>query len=261
MTGAQLLGAAMSTEARKIRTARVGVATMVMLDVGIPVVCGAAVLGARSEDAAIAAKLGPLVGEGGWPGYLSASAQVTAVAALLGFGVVIAWQFGREFSDGTITGLFAIPVQRQTTAGAKLLVYLGWALAVSTGLLVTLVVGGFSFGFGLPGGEVWPLLAREYGLALLTAGLAIPAALAATLGRGLLSGIATIIGVIIGAQVAVFTGLGAWFPFSSPGLWAATGGGGALTEVSVPQLALVVPVAAGFAALVLHAWRRIQLDR
>ncbi|MGI8721294.1 MAG: hypothetical protein ACR2JG_03610 [Geodermatophilaceae bacterium] len=127
MTGAHLLGAAMSTEARKIGTARVGVATMIMLDVGIPVVCGAAVLGARSDDAALAAKLGPLVADGGWAGYLSASAQVTAVAGLLGFGVVLAWQFGREFSDGTITGLFAIPVRRATIGAAKLLVYLGWA--------------------------------------------------------------------------------------------------------------------------------------
>ncbi len=261
MTGAHLLGAAMSTEARKIRTARVGVATMIMLDVGIPLVCGAAVLGARSDDAALAAKLGPLVADGGWAGYLSASAQVTAVAGLLGFGVVLAWQFGREFSDGTITGLFAIPVRRATIGAAKLLVYLGWALVVSSGLLLTLVVGGVSFGLGLPGSEVWPLLAREYGLALLTAGLALPAAWAATLGRGLLSGIATIIGVIVLAQVAVFAGIGGWFPFSSPGLWAATAGAGGDTEVSALKLALVVPVDAGFAGLALHAWHRLQLDR
>ena len=261
MTGAHLLGAAMSTEARKIRTARVGVATMIMLDVGIPLVCGAAVLGARSDDAALAAKLGPLVGEGGWAGYLSASAQVTAVAGLLGFGVVLAWQFGREFSDGTVTGLFAIPVQRATMGAAKLLVYLGWALAVSSALLLTLVVGGVSFGLGLPGNEVWPFLAREYGLALLTAGLAIPAAWAATMGRGLLSGIATIIGVIVLAQVAVFTGIGGWFPFSSPGLWAATAGAGAHAEVSALQLVLVAPVAAGFAGLTVQAWHRLQLDR
>jgi ABC-2 type transport system permease protein len=167
--------------------------------------------------------------------------------------VVLAWQFGREFSDGTVTGLFAIPVQRRTMGAAKLLVYLGWALAVSSALLLTLVVGGVSFGLGLPGNEVWPFLAREYGLALLTAGLAIPAAWAATMGRGLLSGIATIIGVIVLAQVAVFTGIGGWFPFSSPGLWAATAGAGAHAEVSALQLVLVAPVAAGFAGLTVQA--------
>ncbi len=261
MTRSQLLGAAISTEARKIRSARVGVSTLIMLDVGIPMVSIAALLGARSDDAALAAKLGPLVAEGGWPGYLSTSAQITAVAGLLGFGVVLAWQFGREFGDGTVTGLFAIPVPRRTMAGAKLLVYLAWTFVVSTGLILALLIGGLSFGLGVPGIEVWPLLARGYGLALLTAGLAIPAALAATLGRGLLSGIAAIIGVIVLAQVAVFTGIGGWFPFSAPGLWAATDAAAAHSVVSAGQLALVLPVAAAFAGLTLHSWHGLQLDR
>ncbi len=261
MTGAQLLGAAIATEARKIRSARVGIATLVMLDVGIALVCLAAVLGARSDDSALAAKLGTLVAEGGWAGYLSVSTQVTAVAGLLGFGVVLAWQFGREFSDGTVTGLFAIPVQRRTLAAAKLLVYLCWAFVVSSGLILALLIVGASFGLGAPGSEIWPLLARVYGLALLTAGLAIPSAWAATLGRGLLPGIATIIAVIVLAQIAVFTGIGSWFPFSAPGLWAATEGASLHPVVSSGQLALVVPMAAAFAGLTVQSWHRLQLDR
>lgn len=261
MSRSWLLGAAYSTEARKICTARVGVATLIMLDIGTALISVAAVLGARSEDSVIAAKLAPLVAAGGWAGYLSASTQVTSVAGLLGFGVVLAWQFGREFSEGTVTGLFAIPVRRRTLAAAKLLVYLSWAVVVSTGLLLALLVGGVSLGLGLPGGEIWPLLARGYGLALLTAGLAIPAAWAATLGRGLLSGIATIIAVIVLAQIAVFTGIGGWFPFSAPGLWAATGSAGPDLAVSPLQLALVLPVAAASAGLTLRAWHRLQLDR
>lgn len=261
MTRSRLLGAAITTEARKIRRARVAVATLIMLDLGIALVCAAAVLGARSDDAALAAKLGPLVADGGWAGYLSASAQVTAVAGLLGFGVVLAWQFGREFSEGTVTGLFAIPVPLRTTAAAKLLVYLCWAFVVSSGLILTLLIGGASLGLGLPGRDIWSLLARQYGLALLTAGLAIPAAWAATLGRGLLAGIAAIIAVIVLAQIAVFTGLGGWFPFSAPGLWAATAGGDRHSVVSAGQLALVAPVAASCAGLTLRAWHRLQLDR
>lgn len=261
MTGAQLLGAAITTEARKIRSARVGVATLIMLDVGIALVCIAAVLGARSDDSELASKLGPLVAEGGWAGYLSASTQVTAVAGLLAFGVVLAWQFGREFSDGTVTGLFAIPVPRRTVAAAKLVVYLCWAFVVSSGLILALLIGGASFGLGVPGSEIWPLLARVYGLALLTAGLAVPAAWAATIGRGTLSGIATIIAVIVLAQIAVFSGIGSWFPFSAPGLWAATDGAGPQPVVSAGQLALVVPVAAAFAGLTVQSWHRLQLDR
>lgn len=261
MTRSQLLRVAISTETRKIRSARVGVVTLLMLDIGIALVCVAAVLGARSDDVALAAKLGPLVAEGGWAGYLTASAQVIAVAGLLGFGVVLSWQFGREFSDGTVTGLFAIPVPRRTMAAAKILVYLCWTFVVSSGLILTLLIGGVSFGLGVPGSEIWPLVAREYGLALLTAGLAMPAALAATLGRGALSGIATIIGLIVLAQVAVFTGIGGWFPFSAPGLWAATGGASPDSAVSAGQLALVLPMAAACAWLTMQSWHRLQLDR
>lgn len=261
MTRARLLGAAITTEAGKLRRARVGIATLIMLDIGIALVCVAAVLGARSHDAVLAAKLGPLVADGGWAGYLTASAQVTAVAGLLGFGVVLAWQFGREFSEGTVTGLFAIPVPRPITAAAKLLVYLGWAFAVSSGLIFALLIGGVSLRLGMPGSDIWTLLARQYGLALLTAGLAIPAAWAATVGRGLLAGIGAIIAVIVLAQIAVFTGLGGWFPFSAPGLWAAAGGPPAQSMVSAGQLALVAPVAVAFAGLTLHAWDRLQLDR
>jgi ABC-2 type transport system permease protein len=232
-----------------------------MLDAGIALICSAAMLGARGDDPVLAAKLGPLVAAGGWPGYLSASVQVTAVAGLLGFGVTLAWLFGREFTDGTVTGLFALPVSRPMIATAKLVVYLGWAAVVSSGLILTLLLAGLASGLGLPGSEIWVLLAREYGLALLTAGLAIPAGWAATLGRGLLPGIATIIGIIVLAQIAVFTGAGGWFPFSAPGLWAASAGAGIPSAVSPGKLALVLPVAVVFTALILRSWRRLQLDR
>jgi len=261
MTGWRLFLAALSTEARKFLSARVAISTTIMLDGGIALMCSAAMLAASREDPALTAKLGPFFEEGGWVGYLSAGAQITAVAGLLGFGVVLAWLFGREFADGTVTGLFAIPVGRGTVAAAKLVVYVCWAVVVSAGLIFTLLSFGLASGLGVPGTEVWGLLAREYGVALLTAGLAIPAAWAATLGRGLLPGIATIIGIVVLAQIAAISGIGGWFPFSAPGLWAASAGPGLSSVVSPVQLALVVPVTAAFGALTLLTWRRLQLDR
>lgn len=53
---------------------------------------------------------------------------------LLGFGVALSWTIGREFSDGTITGLFALPVSRPVIALAKLLVHLLWITAVAVAL-------------------------------------------------------------------------------------------------------------------------------
>ena len=47
---------------------------------------------------------------------------------------VITFMVGREFSDGTITGLFALPVDRASIALAKTAVFLGTTSIVATRL-------------------------------------------------------------------------------------------------------------------------------
>jgi ABC-2 type transport system permease protein len=247
--------AALATELAKFVRARVPVTTTVLLAGGIAVLC-AAMLGALgSGDPQLVAKLGALADPGGWVGFLTTASQVTAIAGLLGFGVVISWLFGREFTDGTITGLFGLPVGRGTIAAAKLAIYGLWSVAVSILLGGTLIVLGSAAGLGPIPAEAVALLGRQIAISVLTAALAIPAAWAATLGRGLLAGIGTVIGLVVAAQVAVFSGLGGWFPFSSPGMWAVG------APISGAQLALVAPVVALFAALVVLTWRRLQLGR
>src|SRR5699024_4307702 len=64
--------------------------------------------------------------------------------ALLAFGVALAWLFGREFADATVSGLFAIPISRPTIAIAKLCVYYCWVVLVAIALgAVTSMVGLF----------------------------------------------------------------------------------------------------------------------
>lgn len=183
-------------------------------------------------------------------------ARVT-IAGMVGFGVVLSWFFGREFSDGTITGLFAIPVGRGTIAAAKFLVYLVWAVVVSVVLAAVLIVVGVAVGLGPFTAEVLSAGRRLVAGSILTALVAVPAAWAATLGRGLLAGIGTVSGIVVAAQVAAISGVGGWFPFASPGLWVVSGG----TAVSAGQLALVVPTVGMFFGLTVDAWRRLQLDR
>src|SRR5699024_4261901 len=66
----------------------------------------------------IIAKAGPAASLD-WSGLTAGAAQITSAGALVTFGVVLAWMFGREFADGTITGLFALPVSRGRIALAK----------------------------------------------------------------------------------------------------------------------------------------------
>lgn len=256
-----LFWTALATETRKFRRAPVPRVAAVMLVGGIAIMCLVMLLAAEHGDPQAAAKLGPVIAVGGWTALLSAAAQITAVGGLIGFGVVLAWSFGREFTDGTISSLFALPVTRGQVAGAKIVVFGFWSLTVSAGLVIALLGCGLGLDLGVPNPAVVAMLGRQFGVCVLTAALALAAGLAASLGRGLLPGIATVIGVVVLAQVAAIAGAGGWFPFATVGLWATTVGPDLFSVVSPLQLSVVAPTAAVLVWLTIRRWRRLQLDR
>jgi ABC-2 type transport system permease protein len=248
---------ALVTEFTKFVRATVVRATTIIMVLGISLICSSMLLAVGTADPQLAAKLGPLIDPGGWVGYFTLAAQVTGAAALLAYGVVLSWLFSREFSEGTITGLFAIPVSRPTIVTAKLAVYFGWSVVTSAALVLTLIVLGLVGGLGSVPADVVPAIARQFVLTVLTAVIATPAAWAATAGRSVLAGIGTTIGILVLSQVTVIAGAGAWFPFAAPALWAISNG----TDATIVQLALVLPVLGLSIGLTLHAWHRLQLDR
>ena len=258
---ASLFWTALQTEAGKFRRAPVPRSAAAMLVGGIASICVVMVLAAEHGDPQAAAKLGQVVAIGGWTALLSASAQITAVGGLIGFGVVLAWSFGREFNDGTISGLFALPVTRGQLAGAKFAVFGVWSLAVSAGLVLALLGCGLALGLGWPPRAVLGLLGRQFAVCVLTAALAVVAAFAASLGRSLLPGIGTVIGVVVLAQIMAIAGAGGWFPFTTVGLWATTVGPDLFAVVAPLQLSVVVPTAAVLVWLTIRRWHRLQLDR
>ncbi|TDD13443.1 ABC transporter permease [Kribbella turkmenica] len=245
------------TESTKFVRATVVRATTVVMVLGISLICSSMLQAVHTADPQLAAKLGPLIEPGGWAGYLTVAAQVTGAAGLLGYGVVLSWLFSREFADGTVTGLFAVPVSRPTIATAKLLVYLAWGVASAVALALALVLFGLAGGLGALPADVVPAIGRQLALTVLTAVIASPAAWAATVGRSVLAGIGCTIGILVVAQVTVVAGAGAWIPFAAPALWAISGG----ADVTTFQLALVVPILLISAALTLRSWHRLQLDR
>src|SRR6478736_9576643 len=226
----------MWAEAVKLAGSTVGRVGSIAIVLGISLLSGAILLAAASGDPQLVAKLGPGITRD-WTGFLLAAAQITGAGGLLGFGVVLSWMFGREFGDGTITGLFALPVSRSTIALAKLLVYAVWALAVSLSLAALLVIVGLVAGLGALTADSWVALVRQVALGAMTAAIAAPVAWAATLGRSVLTGVSVSIGIVVVAQVSVLTGLGGWMPLASPALWAISSGG----VVTTGQLLLVIP--------------------
>ncbi|MEV0729242.1 ABC transporter permease [Polymorphospora sp. NPDC050346] len=250
------LTAALHVELRKLVASRVMRATTVLIVAGIAVLSTALTAAAAAGNEQVIAQLGPHAAAGGWDLLTGVVAQITAAGGLLGFGVALSWLVGREFADGTITGLFALPVSRRVLVVSKLLSHLLWAVLVAVVLTVVVAVAGTLLGLGGWNSDVVAALGRQFVLTVLSALVAAPAGWAATLGRGPLPGIATTICLIVVAQVAVVAGAGAWLPVAAPALWALQPG-----TVAPAQLALVAVVPVGFAALTVAAWSRLQLDR
>ncbi|MGC5617731.1 ABC transporter permease [Georgenia sp. Z1491] len=250
------MNAAFRVETLKLTRSLVGVIATLAIVLGMVGLLGGITAGVAGGNPEMIAQAGPAASLD-WGGLLAGAAQITAVTALLGFGIVLAWMFGREFSDGTITGLFALPVGRTRIALAKLTVYLLWAMLVSTAAVLGVFVLGLLIGYGAPDSGTWAALGRLWALAMFSAGLAIPVAWIATVTRSLLAGVASTIALIVLAQVGALAGAGGWMPLAAPALWAMSDG----TAVPPTQLALTAGCAVVFIALVCWSWSRLQLDR
>jgi ABC-2 type transport system permease protein len=249
-------GVALAFEARKAAASRVMVSITVLLLAGVAAIALGMLLAAASGQEQVLAKLGPVGELDGWARLVGVVVQVTAAGGLGAFGIALSWMFGREFADGTVSALFALPVSRPTIALAKLAVYGVWAAGVAVLLTVVIAVLGFAMGFGATDAAGLGELARVPVLAVLTALIAVPAAWAATIGRGLLPGIGATVVIMIVAQVLAVANFGTWLPIVAPALWA-------IAPTSVPAAALLtVPsVPLVFGALCALAWSRLQLDR
>lgn len=247
---------AVYVERRKNTASRVVLATSVLIVVGIAVIATSLTMAADAGNAQIVAQLGDLAHTTGWEQLTGVAAQVSATGAVLGFGVALSWMFGREFADGTISSLFALPVSLRLSAMGKLIVYAGWAAGIAIGVVVVLGIAGVALGFGLPDVDIATALIRQWVLIVASAAIALPAAWASTVGRGLLPGIAATVGIVATAQVIAISGVGAWFPFAAAALWALSP-----EAVSGVQLSLIAVIPAIFGILTMIAWARLQLDR
>jgi ABC-2 type transport system permease protein len=249
MTG---LAVAMETELTKFWRATVVRLTTLALVAGVAMMCLSFQIAVLDPESAMAAKLGPVVAAGGWPGLIASANQITATGGVLGYGVVLSWLYGREFTQGTIVGLFAIPVARSTTALAKAIVYFAWSLASSLALGLVMVGVGSALSFGAVPVE---LVAYLIAVSALSALVAVPAALVATLTKGYIGAIGSLVGIVVLAQVGVATGVGGWLPVAAPGLWAA----GILTQFTGIQLLLVGVYALSFVAITTRTWAHLRL--
>jgi ABC-2 type transport system permease protein len=155
-----------------------------------------------------------------WPAYLILAGQMVAAAGFFLFVVIVSWVFGREFSDGTLKDLLAVPVSRTTILLAKFVVYAGWSAAMA---LITLAVSLlFGIFLQLPDGSAAVIGHGALVVvltALMTILVVVPFALLASAGRGYLLPMSMGVLTLIMANVAAVLGRGDVFPWSIPGLY------------------------------------------
>lgn len=247
--------AALALAGRTLLRSSVGLVATLAIVLGQAVLLAGMALALRRGDPALEAKLGPAASQD-WDGLLSSAAQITTAGGMLGVSVVLTWIVAREFVDGTVDGLFALPVARGTIAIAKVLVMVAWGAALSLALVASIAVLGLLLGYGPPDAGVLAGLARQLLLGVLLVPTAMPVAVLATWRRSILAGTAGGIALVVLAQVGVLAGAGRWLPPCIPALWALGAEG-----VGAGSLLLVPVWAAAWAGLLHHQWRRLQQDR
>ncbi len=243
-------------ELKKLFLSRVGVMTSLLLSLGVGAICAVLMLGIKANNPDIVAQLE----EGAafdWSTLAVIATQITATAGLLGFGVVAAWHFAREFSDKTIYGLFSLPISRGKIALAKTIAFLLWCLPVGVLLPLVVVIVGLVVGLGIlidqPAIETFVRLGL---LVLMTSVIALPVGIIATRSRSLLGGVGAAICLVVLASIMVLTGAAGWFTPSAPALWAMD----YAQSVSALQLFLVVPYGLISIFLLVVSWKYMELD-
>ncbi len=186
-----------------------------------------------------------------WPAYSGVLTLLVGMGGMLLLPFLVAYLFGREYTDGTAKNLLALPVGRHQFALAKLAVAAVWWAA----LVVVVVAEAFALGLllGLPDFSM-ALAVQAVRNALVAAAVAYLLAPAvawiALLGRGYMLPLGFALAMLALGQVFSKTGWAAWFPWSIIPLW--IGSVGQPTAALAPASLAVVAVTflAGVAAVI-----------
>ncbi len=156
-----------------------------------------------------------------WASYLLLFAEVISAGGFFFFIISNSWVFGREFADGTLKDMLAVPVPRSSIVLAKFITVTLWSAVMA---IVMLVFGLVSAALiHLPGGSAAVILHGMLVTAVtscLTILVILPYALFACLGRGYILPMAIAVLTLITANLLMALGLGEFFPWAVPLLYA-----------------------------------------
>ena len=156
-----------------------------------------------------------------WASYLLLSAEIISAGGFFFFILAISWVFGREFVDGTLKDMLAVPVQRSSILMAKFIVVAVWSAAMAAIMLIfSWVVGAM---IKLPGGSLSVILNGFTDAAItvcLVIAVVMPFAFFASLGRGYMLPMAMAVLTLVTANLLMAVGWAEYFPWAVSMLYA-----------------------------------------
>jgi ABC-2 type transport system permease protein len=188
-----------------------------------------------------------------WNSFLGILSQAVGVGGVLIFGFVAAWLFGREYSDGTVKDLLALPISRSSILHAKFIYYVIWCFA----LVISNMFLGLAIGFllHLPGWETVMFVSNleiYFVTTVLIILLNTPVALLALAGKGYLVPLGLVALTLVLAQILGAMGFGNYFPWAIPGIYSGSGGAELKSGLNlISYLILLVTSAAGYIGTIL----------
>lgn len=214
-----MFASVLATEFMKLRRSKVTWATFAGLSLG-PL--GIALFMWIVREPGRAAQLG-LLGtkanlsglEATWPSYLAILAIIVGIGGMLLLSFIVAYVFGREYTDVTAKNMLALPVPRSLFVLAKLVVAAVWWFALAVAVLAeALVIGfalqlpGFSAGLAVSGvAHALVAAAISYLLAPIVAWITV-------LGRGYMPPLGFAIAMLALGNLFGKTGWAEYFPWS-----------------------------------------------
>jgi ABC-2 type transport system permease protein len=184
-----------------------------------------------------------------WASYIGLTSLVIAAGGFFFFILVVSWVFGREFVDGTLKDLLAVPIQRSSIILAKFIVIAIWSFMLTLVILVfSLTVGAM---INLPGFSKEVIIDGSIHLvatALLVMVVSTPFALIASIGRGYLLPLGAAVLMLMGTNIMAVAGWGETFPWAVPGLFAQG-------KTILPPISFVIVLITGVLGIIAtHFW-------
>jgi ABC-2 type transport system permease protein len=239
--------AALWVETLKARRSKASLLTAAGFAI-FPLVSGLFMIILKDPEAArsmglISTKAQIVAGTADWSTFFGMLLQTMAMGGFIIFAFVMAWVFGREFSDRTAKELLALPTPRGAIVGAKLALTALWTLGLS---LVVFVIGiGVGTIVDIPGWSpelTWSSFWSFMTIAVLNFTLMPFVSLFASAGRGYLPPLGWAFFSFILAQIMSVLGWGDWIPWSVPVLLSGMFGPQGTEQIGMHSYMLVLLV-------------------